>query len=97
MPEYFSKIRVSNDGTLPRVIWVEPWADDFTLLPRETLEAHVRSPVGLPSFDIVESDHHTQLYVNVPDLNATYEVYLAGEIIQGGHNRQAAIDAGIRM
>jgi hypothetical protein len=102
MPQYFAKIGVSNDEAQLRVIWVEPWADDYTLLPGESLEIHVHTPVGQPWFNVVAHGRHTQVYVEVPPsdlMNARIriEVYQGTQLLQPGHNRQAAIDAGVPL
>ena len=35
MHPYSSKLGVSNSWKTPQVVAVEPWADDYTLLPDE--------------------------------------------------------------
>ena len=100
MTEFFAKIGISNDESQLRVIWVEPWPHDFTLLPGESLEIQVRSFVAQPWFNVVETDRNTQVYVELPlsDLmDAKVEVYQGTTLLEPGHNRQAAIDAGIPM
>jgi hypothetical protein len=98
MAEFFAKIGVSNDEPQLRVVWVEPWPDDYTLLPGESLEIHVRSSVAQPWFNVVETDRNTQVYVELPPsdlMNAKVEVYQGTQLLSVGHNRQAAIDAGV--
>lgn len=98
MAEFFAKIGVSNDDAQLRVIWVEPWPDDYTLLSGESLEIHVRSSVAQPWFHVVETDRNTQIYVELPHsglMKAKVEVYQGTQLLQAGHNRQAAIDAGV--
>ena len=100
MAEFFAKIGVSNDEQQLRVIWVEPWPNDFTLLPGESLEIHVRSSTAQAWFNVVETDRNMQIYVELPPsdlMSAVVEVYQGTQMLQSGHNRQAAIDAGIPM
>jgi hypothetical protein len=88
-----AKITVSNHHDCPHVIWVEPWAEDFTLLPKEEFEVRAVGSTVQPSFKVVESKRHTQVYVD--PIEVRYEVLQHGRVINGGHNRQAAIDSGI--
>ena len=92
---FSAKITIRNAGKRPRVVWVEPYPDDYTLLPDEELEIVVRDSSKVPSFDIVEYDDATQVYPDQSDID--YDVTKNGIKIESGHNRQAAIDAGIEM
>ena len=93
MSDLYSRISVSNNHDCPHVVWVEPWAEDFTLLPTEELEIRAASPTVQPSFSLVESKRHTQVYID--PIEVEYDVLQAGNVIKGGHNRQAAIDSGV--
>lgn len=89
-----------NDDKQLRVVWVEPWPHDFTLLPDESLEIHVHSSTAPAWFNVVESDRNTQIYVELPPsdlMTAKVEIYQGTQLLHPGHNRQAAIDAGIPM
>ena len=60
-----TKIGIWNDqnATRSRVIYVEPWGEDYTLLPDEKLEIVADSGADdIPWFDIVESNDATQVY-----------------------------------
>ena len=100
-PEPFSaRLTIKNCGKRPRVVWMEPLPDDFTLLPNEELEIVVRDPEKVPSFSIDESDgptqSATQVYADQSDCY-DYDVIQNGVKLKSGHNRQAAIDAGLEM
>jgi hypothetical protein len=89
---------------------LEPWADDFTLLPGEEFEIIARDKVKQPWFALVESPDATQVYVeslscwDSEDGAAAYEqsvgcfdVLRDGKRLECGHNRQAALDAGLNL
>ncbi|MBX7166830.1 MAG: hypothetical protein K1X74_10900 [Pirellulales bacterium] len=100
MTQCFAKIGVSNDEHHVRVIWVEPWPHDFTLLPGESIEIHVHSSTAQAWFHVVETDRNTQIYVELPPsdlITAEVKVFQGTRLLQSGHNRRAAIDAGRPM
>ena len=92
---FSAKITIPNAGKRPRVVWVEPYPDDYTLLPEEELEIVARDSSKVPSFDIVEYEDATQVYPDQSEID--YDVTQNGIKIESGHNRQAAIDAGLKM
>jgi hypothetical protein len=49
-----SKLGVWNARKVPQVVAVEPWANDYTLLPDEKLEIIAFSEVAVPWFNVVE-------------------------------------------
>jgi hypothetical protein len=94
MNQYPSKISFSNESPHPRVVWIEPWAEDFTLLPKESLAVHASSKNEIPWLGIIEwDDCQTQIYVE--PLEVSYTIVQAGRQLTSGHNRVAAIRAGI--
>jgi hypothetical protein len=95
---YSAKLGVSNRTDRPRIIWVEPIPDDYTLLPGEELEIVVTDPHRTPWFDIDEWPYSTQIYV----MDAIPETWLDGiRVIQNGnrlepgHQRQKGLEAGL--
>jgi hypothetical protein len=40
-----ARIRVQNSTEKPRIVWVKPWAEDFTLLAGEELELSLAAPL----------------------------------------------------
>lgn len=75
-PKFVSQILVANKSRSgkPRVVYVEPWGRDYTLLAGEELEISVFGDERAPSFGIVEWDVETQVYCN----NAWDAVVLQG-------------------
>lgn len=87
-------IGIWNDRPRPHVVWIEPWGEDYTLLPGEKLLITTSdSNDGItPVFNLVETEGNTQVYVE----RLTYpKLEIDGVAIECGHNRKAAIDAGI--
>ena len=52
--KYSAKLGVWNSTKHPRVVWVEPWGEDYTLLPEEKLEIAVADESEQPWFNVVE-------------------------------------------
>jgi hypothetical protein len=84
--EFVSRILIGNElrSGKARVVYVEPWGRDYTLLAGEELEIFAFGDERLPSFGIVELDGQTQVYCD-----HTWEavVHQGGEEIQCGHKR----------
>jgi hypothetical protein len=98
MKSYSSKLAVHNMTDGPRVIWVEPWGGDFTLLPNEEIEIVANNTLALPWFSLIEHQQCTQVYIQVPDVTSTgYAVMQGGNQLLVGHNRRAAQEAGIEL
>lgn len=87
-------IGIWNDRPRPHVVWIEPWAIDVTVLPGQQLVITNQSslPSDKPHFILVETDGNTQVYVEHGDYP---QLLLDGMLVDCGHNRQAAIDAGV--
>ena len=50
-----------NDGLSPLRLWVEPWAEEFQIAPKSTVEIFMRgSPVG--PLDVEESTEQITIY-----------------------------------
>lgn len=83
---FAAKIGLHNDGgnARPRTICVEPWGEDYTLLPGESLVIRAVGEMAAPSFDVVEFDEATAVYCNDTD---TFEVWQDGRKLECGHNR----------
>jgi hypothetical protein len=89
-----AKLGVSNQTKQPRIVWVEPWAEDFTLLPGEELEIVCRGDTEQPWFCVVENQDSTQVYV---ESGGYPDVLQNGQRLKCGYNRQAAKDAGLPL
>jgi hypothetical protein len=82
-----AKIGVINgrDSSRSRVVYVEPWGEDYTLRPGEELEIVAWGESVPPWFNVVEGDTATSVYVE-GDCKE-FAVHQAGQQIQCGHKR----------
>ena len=98
MDQQFS-IGIWNDRLRAHVVWIEPWAEHYTLLPNQKLLVTTSGSVSGsgPWFILVETEGNTQVYVErgAVERDSYPLVQIDGVEVVGGHNRQAAIDAGI--
>jgi hypothetical protein len=85
MLPYRSKLGVSNRRDEPQVVAVEPWGEDFTLMPGEELEVVAFGASAMPWFHVVEWAGTSQVYCE--DAN-DFEVLQGGVQLECGHNRQ---------
>jgi hypothetical protein len=86
MAAYSSKIGVRNSRKSPQIVAVEPWANDYTLLPGENLEIAAFSKSRAPWFNVVEWDGTTQIYCEETD---DFKVLQGGRELKCGLQRQA--------
>jgi len=94
MAKFTGKIGVSNNTKRPRIVWLEPWGEDYTLLPGEQLDIVCHDDSEQSWFHVVEHEESTQVYVEgggYPD------VIQSGQRLACGHNRQAALKAGLKF
>jgi hypothetical protein len=94
MAKFSACMRVQNSTERPRIVWVEPWAEDFTLLPGEELEIVARNNSEQPWFYVVEWPESTQVYLEAA--SSDFEVFQTGKRLELGHNRKAGVDAGLK-
>jgi hypothetical protein len=87
-------IEIRNDRSRPHVVWIEPWGEDYTLIPNQKVHVEVaETELGTGSyFNLVETEGNTQVYI---ERGGYPRVSVDGESVECGHNRQAAIDSGI--
>lgn len=88
------RIGISNGSDRPRIVCIEPWGEDYTLLPQETLEL-ISWGASKPYFILNESNEVTRVWLE-GDIEG-YEVTQNASRIHCGHQRQAAIDAGLEF
>jgi hypothetical protein len=88
MYPFSSKLGVWNSRTFPQVVIVEPWANDYTLLPGEKLEIVAFGETAVPWFNVVEWDGTTQVYC---EDTADFRVVQGGQKLECGHQRQAEL------
>ena len=86
MYAFSNKLGISNSRTVPRIVAVEPWADDYTLLPGEELVVIAYGKNTVPWFYIVEWDDTTQVYCQE---TADFKVMQGERELECGHNRQS--------
>jgi hypothetical protein len=80
-----SKLGVRNSRKAPQIVAVEPWADDYTLLPGEELEIVAFGKKAVPWFNVVEWDGTTQVYCEETD---DFKVMQGDRQLECGHQRQ---------
>ena len=89
MAHISNNMSITNETGQPRVVWIEPWGGDFTLLPGDTFEIVATDLATRPCFSIVEQEDGTQIYVEVPDpTHCEYEVLHGGTRLPVGYHRQ---------
>ncbi|MBI1852615.1 MAG: hypothetical protein HYR85_19910 [Planctomycetes bacterium] len=59
-----TQLRVKNDRGRPHIIWIEPWAEDYTLAPGDELRFDAEGPAETPWFELVESENQLSIFVN---------------------------------
>lgn len=82
-----TRIGIINDSSnqSSRVVYVEPWGEDYTLLPGEELEIIADSNAKeMPWFNVVESYGATSVYC---ENTSEYVVLQDGRELECGHNR----------
>jgi hypothetical protein len=90
-----ARIAIENDTDKPRIVWVEPWGEDYTLFPREKLEIIARNVAGSPWFHLVEHGDSCQVFIE--NITNDYTVVQDGVELACGHQRKAAMDAGLKL
>lgn len=74
-----------NSRSSPFTVWVEPWGEDFTLLPKADLTVFAKSPAKEPSFTLVQLESGVQVYVEGQDI-VDFSVIQDGIELECGHN-----------
>jgi hypothetical protein len=82
---YCSKLEISNSRKSPQVVAVEPWGEDFTLLPGEELVILAFGELEMPWFHVVEWDGTSQVYC---EATSAFKVTQGSRELECGHNRQ---------
>ena len=86
MYPFITKLGVWNSRKAPQVVAVEPWANDYTLLPGEELEIVAFGKTAMPWFNVVELDGTTQVYC---EETSEFKVVSGGRELECGHQRQS--------
>jgi hypothetical protein len=82
---FSAKFVIENKRQVPHEVHVEPWANDYTLMPGEELEVLAFGANSTPWFYAVEWEGASQIYCN--DSN-NFKVLQNGIELECGHNRQ---------
>ena len=80
-----AKFVVTNDYKSSRVVYVEPWGEDYTLSAGESIEVIAVDNASAPWFNVIESDKGTLLYIEGGA--SDFMVYQGETRLQCGHNR----------
>jgi hypothetical protein len=97
MGENAVRLSLRNDTKRPRVVWVELWGDDYTLLAGESLELIVGGRTNTPALDLELGDDWVKVIL-APD-GETFGDYVAhqnGVVLESGYQRQSGLDAGLK-
>ena len=92
-----TRFEIRNGTARPRIVWVELWADDYTLFPGEFLEFVHWGRVDAPP-SVTEYNDQTVIVLSPCTDEMTFGNYLVhqeGILLQSGHQRQAGMDAGL--
>jgi hypothetical protein len=82
---FCSKLGFRNARKVPHVVAVEPWGNDYTMLPEEELEIMAYGEAAMPWFSVVEWDGCTQVYCEQTD---DFRVLQGSRELECGHQRQ---------
>ncbi len=82
---FVSTLGVCNSRKSPQIVAVEPWADDYTLMPGEELEIVAFGRTVAPWFNVVNWDGTTPVYCEETD---DFKVMQEDHELECGHQRQ---------
>jgi hypothetical protein len=88
--------KVTNDHKTPVTLWIEPWGEDYTLLPNETVDLVAEAYSEEFYLHWVVSEGKILIYAE-GDQAASVSVHQAGNRLQCGHhggNPGTAIEMG---
>ena len=86
MYRHSSKLGIWNSRTVPQVVAIEPWANDYTLLPGEKLTIVAFRGEAVPWFNVVEWDGTSQVYC---EDTVDFKVLQGDRELECGHQRQS--------
>lgn len=72
----------------PFTLWVEPWGEDYTLLPGDTLEVVAAGFTTESYFSIVHADHEGDLLLYIEGPCDAWTVYDGETAVYCAHNRE---------
>ena len=59
--EYVTSLRLCNARTIPVTLYLEPWGEQYTLMPEATFTVVARGPEG-DTLEVEWTDDHITLY-----------------------------------
>jgi hypothetical protein len=78
--------QVTNEISAPVTLWIEPWGEDYTLLPHETVEVVAESCSAEFYLHWKVQDGNILVFVE-GDQEATVCLYQEGNRLECGHHR----------
>ena len=84
MPPQRSKLGIHNSQKAPLTVYVEPWGNDYTLMPEEELEVEVAGYDASPWFQLTEWCGSIQVWCNEAD---DFLVMQGDRELECGHQR----------
>ncbi len=88
------RFKITNRQRTPLTLLIEPWGEDYTLLPDETFDVVAEHFSEDFYFHWVTNDDFTQVYAE-GDREATVGVYQGERLLECGHNRSGDSQAGV--
>ena len=92
-----TRFAIRNGTSRPRIVWVELWAADYTLLPLESLELVHWGLIAAPP-EVTEYHDRAVIVLSSCGDEMTfghYVIHQNGILLEPGHQRQAGLDAGL--
>jgi hypothetical protein len=90
-----SQVALTNVTDSLQVIWLEPWGEDYTLYPGESIELIAEAFPDPPAFEFHECPNGLQVFVEgLIGGDYDFRVLQNGVTLQCGHQRQIGIAAG---
>ena len=86
MARIIQKIRVTNDCSVFATLYLEPWGEDYGMLPNDEFEIVAADVEETFYFHICHTDKDILVYAE-GDRNAYPSVYQNGNLLSCGHNR----------
>jgi hypothetical protein len=81
-----SQLQWKNERGRAVVIWIEPWAEDYTLLPGDRFELRADCPKDTPWFGLDQSEEQLTIWVN-GDAAVIQPLVVNGVPAECGYNR----------
>ncbi len=80
------KLSFSNDLSSPVTLWLEPWGEDYVMLPAQTFEVVAQGTTEGFYFHVAYRAENIQIYAE--GSSESVLILQNGELLECGHNRQ---------